>query len=232
MKRFVLVVAALVCCVSWAESNPDPVRNQVDQFRWLYQQHFNQELSAAFVDAGTVWANSLVATTLTVTSTTTHTGVTTFSAIDAGVVKADVLDAGYGLINGQLQVLGPIVGTSTLAGTTIAANSNGSALGFTAMGGVDAGSVRVAGIYVPIATSDDGGIGRGQRIQHGYGILSSNDYTATFNPAFSTIPSCSCGAVNATAAACGLKAIPSVSAAVFRGANASDAIYWQCTGDK
>ena len=119
-----------------------------------------------------------------------------------------------------------VVSSTTVTATTVAQ------LKYVVTVGVDAGSVRSGGVYVPIANPDDGGTSMVQRIQYGYGVLSSNDYVVTFNPAFAGIPGCRCSAVNATAAACGLKAVPSASAATFTGTNATDAIYWECIGPK
>jgi hypothetical protein len=147
-----------------------------------------------------------------------------------GTSKVAVLDAGVALINGQLQVLGPSVlqgVTATTANATTSANTP-----FATAAAVDAGSVRIANTYAPIAASQDGGTNAMTRIQFGMCVLSANSCAVTFNTAFSTIPQCLCTSVNATAAACGVSATPSTSAVTFKGANASDQIQWVCFGDK
>lgn len=58
-KTIVLAAAVLVVgAIAWAQSNPDPVRDHVEQFRWRYPQFFNQALNANFVDAGALMVNS------------------------------------------------------------------------------------------------------------------------------------------------------------------------------
>jgi hypothetical protein len=188
-----------------------------------------------------------------------------FTNIDAGSMnlvglKVDAIDAGRLLVNGQVQVLGPIradtatltiatidagqilsngalqvLGVSTLAATTATtANATTSAnTPFATVGlGVDAGSVRIANTYAPIAASQDGGTAAMTRIQFGMCVLSANSCAVTFNVAFSTIPQCLCSSVNGTAAACGVSATASTSAVTFKGANATDQIQWICIGDK
>lgn len=96
---------------------------------------------------------------------------------------------------------------------------------------VTATTVTVASTKAVVSSQQDGGTGQ-MRFLSGYGVLAGNDLAVTFNPAFAAIPDCVCSSVNATAAACGVKAIPSASAVTFRGANATDPIYWSCHGAK
>lgn len=166
MKRILGILAVIaIATVAYAAPDVEPIRSWYQQYQYKVPEHFEKELNAAFIDAGTV--------------TVSGTGKVT-----------------------------QVIATS-----------------------VDAGAVRVQGSYTLISTEQDGGVTQ-MRLLTGYGVAGSNDLAVTFNPAFSAIPDCVCSSVNATAAACGVKAIPTASAVTFRGANASDAMYWSCHGPK
>lgn len=86
------LIAGLIGAIAYAGSNPDPVRHNVEQFKWMYSQHFNQDLNATAIDAG---------------------------AIITGGIKADAIDAGNAYFAGQVYGAGPVILTGDTVSVTV-----------------------------------------------------------------------------------------------------------------
>lgn len=156
--------------------------------------------------------------------------ITTTTANVGGTEKVAVLDAGVALINGQLQALGPIVGTSETLSTTLGVT------GVTTLVALDAGvNSKVGGITIATAQAADGGV-RSPLIQFGYAAMTTGAVTITFRTAFTSNPQCQCAHRNTTNSnPCVLDAstVPTTTAAKFLVASGgSDVIDWLCIGDQ
>lgn len=99
MKRIhaIITIAVLgtIAAVAYAAPDVEPFRSVYQSFTYKAVQHFEKEADFVFIDAGTISTSG------------------TFP-----LVKASVLDAGYGLINGTLQIDGNIIATASTTKTT------------------------------------------------------------------------------------------------------------------
>lgn len=129
MKRFLAVLAVIVIAtVAYAAPDVEPVRSWYQQYQYKVPEHFEKELNAAFIDAGTIKATTLVPTTINATTENT-------AALDAGAVyirgnaqiagtwqagtKVDLLDAGTAHFNGRVTIVESVsVGKCTLNGAS------------------------------------------------------------------------------------------------------------------
>lgn len=211
-------VFAVVAAIAYAAGNPDPVRDQVDQFRWKLPQFFNQEVDINFLDGGVVNAVTVQATTVTATTvaSTTTTGV-----------LAGPLDGGGGLENGDLQVLGRVIPGFI---TSIDGGSANFALDVNV-----GGKIKKSGVPVLVAHAVDGGTAV-QSTEVGWAVMANGAVTVTFQTAFAGIPICNCTHVDTTnTATCTIDHNVAQSASQTGFAVASggtDRIHWSCTGDK